>query len=264
VAIDILHNAGNALNSINVSVDLLAEQLRRSRRGAVAKLGEVLDGHAADLPRFLAEDPAGRKVPEYVRALGAALTAENEAMASELAQLREHVRKVAEIIDRQRLLASAPIAFEGVDLVEVVDDVLRDCEKSGQLNGVVIVRDYRAVPVVTTDRQKLSVILGHLLRNAAQACIASSQADKRIVVRITQETDWARILVSDNGVGIAPGQLGEIFRPDYPRRTGGIGTGLHADATAATELRGKLTAQSAGPGLGATFALQLPCPGATE
>ncbi len=48
-------------------------------------------------------------------------------------------------------------------------------------------------------------------------------------------------------------QLGSTTKKD------GHGFGLHASALAAKELGGSLTCQSAGPGQGTTFTLELPC-----
>jgi two-component system NtrC family sensor kinase len=60
-------------------------------------------------------------------------------------------------------------------------------------------------------------------------------------------------------VGIAPVNLRRIFSHGFTtRKTGGHGFGLHSGALAAKEMGGALLAQSDGPGLGATFTLEIP------
>jgi sensor histidine kinase regulating citrate/malate metabolism len=52
--------------------------------------------------------------------------------------------------------------------------------------------------------------------------------------------------------------LTRIFAHGFTTRKQGHGFGLHSGALAAKELGGSLTVQSEGPGLGATFILELP------
>jgi two-component system NtrC family sensor kinase len=59
-------------------------------------------------------------------------------------------------------------------------------------------------------------------------------------------------------VGIAPENLTRIFSHGFTTRTDGHGFGLHSAALAAQQMGGRLTAQSDGPGRGATFTLELP------
>lgn len=64
--------------------------------------------------------------------------------------------------------------------------------------------------------------------------------------------------VTDNGMGILPEDLTNIFQHGFTTRKSGHGFGLHSGALAARELAGNLTVHSDGPGNGATFTLDLP------
>jgi signal transduction histidine kinase len=64
--------------------------------------------------------------------------------------------------------------------------------------------------------------------------------------------------VIDNGVGIPAENLTRIIAHGFTTRKNGHGFGLHCGALAAREMGGALTAQSEGPGRGATFVLELP------
>jgi signal transduction histidine kinase len=77
---------------------------------------------------------------------------------------------------------------------------------------------------------------------------------------VVKTDDKVRILVIDNGVGIAPENLTRIFNYGFTTRKGGHGFGLHSGALAAKEIGGSLTVQSDGPGQGASFTLELPQP----
>jgi len=67
-----------------------------------------------------------------------------------------------------------------------------------------------------------------------------------------------RIAVAENGVGSAAQHLTSVFRHGFTTKKDGHGFGLHSGANAAREMGGPLLASSPGPGLGATFTLELP------
>ena len=83
-------------------------------------------------------------------------------------------------------------------------------------------------------------------------------AEKRLVVRAQATEDRLRISIQDNGIGIPAENLARIFSFGFTTRKQGHGFGLHNGALAAKDLGGALTAQSAGPGQGALFVLELP------
>jgi signal transduction histidine kinase len=98
----------------------------------------------------------------------------------------------------------------------------------------------------------------NLVRNAKYACDDGGRTDKCVTVRTHNGNGFARISVSDNGIGIAPENLTRIFEHGFTTRKEGHGFGLHSSALAATEMGGSLRVHSDGPGLGATFTIELP------
>lgn len=258
VAIDILHNVGNALNSVRVSTNLLAEHLRDSRVATLGKLAELLRAHEPDLARYLTTDPSGVKVPALVEMLAATLAAERTVMLAEVANAHKYLEDVTETVRRQESLTKASWVTETFAVADLVEEALRINVDALTGHDIEIIRDVPAQPPLTTDRHKVMQILINLVRNARQACERSGRADKRITARATRDGDRVRIAVIDNGVGFAAEDLPRMFGPDLPSRTSGFGSGLHSDASAASQLGGTLRGESAGPGQGATFTLEIP------
>ena len=62
----------------------------------------------------------------------------------------------------------------------------------------------------------------------------------------------------DSGVGLDREHLTRIFAHGFTTKRNGHGFGLHSGALAAKQLGGSLWAESDGPGLGASFILELP------
>jgi signal transduction histidine kinase len=76
-----------------------------------------------------------------------------------------------------------------------------------------------------------------------------------------REGDEARIVVQDQGIGIAPEQLDRIFgrfeRAVPSRNYGGMGLGLYIARRIVDAHGGRISVQST-PGEGATFTVHLP------
>lgn len=113
---------------------------------------------------------------------------------------------------------------------------------------------------VFADTVRLSQILGNLLTNAAKY----TKPCGRIECEVSVAGEALRILVRDNGIGIAPEHLEHVFDmfaqidQGVSRTEGGLGIGLSI-VKGLTELHGgTVTVRSAGHGQGSEFALTLP------
>jgi signal transduction histidine kinase len=125
---------------------------------------------------------------------------------------------------------------------------------------VEVVREFGNVPPMNVEKHKILQILVNLVSNAKHACQESERADKRLTVRVANGDGRIKISVIDNGVGILPENLARVFNHGFTTRKDGHGFGLHSGALAAKEMGGSLNVHSDGPGQGAAFTLELPCP----
>jgi PAS domain S-box-containing protein len=263
VATGVLHNVGNTLNSVNISTTLVTDQLRRSRVTGLAKATQLLRGHLADLPSFLSQDPQGQQLPPYLIAVSDQLVEERDTMLKEMQSLNQSVEHIKSIVSMQQKHARSAGTVEQVAVPQLIDEALRLHAVSFERLAIRIERDYADVPLVFVDRHKLLQILINLLSNARHALVDSGQQDKclRIHVQLAAGGERLRIDVTDNGVGIAAENLARLFTQGFTTKKTGHGFGLHISALAASEMKGQLTCSSPGPGLGATFTLELPVKG---
>ncbi|HVS53907.1 MAG TPA: two-component regulator propeller domain-containing protein [Opitutaceae bacterium] len=259
VATGVLHNVGNVLNSVNVSATLLAEGLRSSRLGSLAKLSTMLHDHAADLGTFLSEDPKGRRVLPYLDTLADHLAAEQQRFVIEVGSLRDKIEHIKEIVARQQSFAHMGGLTEKLSPVELMEDALQMNIIAFERHRIEIVRDLPPdTPAVAAERHKVLQILVNLFQNAKEAIDAVNSPAKRLHLRLTHDQDRVRFIVTDNGIGILPENLQRVFEHGFTTRRNGHGFGLHASAIAAREMHGSLTVHSDGPGRGAEFILELP------
>jgi PAS domain S-box-containing protein len=258
VATNVLHNVGNILNSVNISASLVAERVRQSRAAGVARLADMIKEQGERLGEFVSTDPRGKRIGEYLAALGEQLLGDQRAALEELALLRDNLEHIKDTVTMQQSYAKLCGVTETVEVVDLVEDSLRLNAGAFARHGVALERDFAPVPRINVDKHKVLQILVNLVRNAKYACDDSGRADKRITLRIEAMEHGVRISVIDNGIGIPPENMNRMFQHGFTTRESGHGFGLHSGALAANELGGTLRAESAGTGLGASFILDLP------
>jgi C4-dicarboxylate-specific signal transduction histidine kinase len=258
VATSVLHNVGNVLNSVNVSISLIAEKVRQSKVSSLAKVVALLQSHETDLPGFFANNLQGKQLPSYLASLATRLTQEQEKVLSEIAALSANIQHIKEVVSMQQSTAKTVGLTETLPVVDMVEDALRLNLGSLDRHSVKLVREYAPVPPIPVEKHKVLQILVNLIRNAKHACDDSGRDDKQITLCVASSDDTVKISVEDNGVGIVPENLTRIFGHGFTTRKEGHGFGLHSGALAAKELGGSLKAFSEGPGQGAIFTLELP------
>jgi PAS domain S-box-containing protein len=258
VATSVLHNVGNVLNSANVSTSIVAEKIRRWRGASLSKVTAMLEAHCDDLGAFLTSDPKGKQLPQFLSALAAHTAKDQEEVLGELASLTGNMEHIREIVSMQQNYARIFGVVEALSVTDLVEDSLRLNMGALDRHGIQVVRDYAPVPTVLMDKHKVLQILINLISNAKYALDAGDSPQKILTLRVRQEHDLVCIFVIDNGVGIAPENLAQIFSYGFTTHKNGHGFGLHGGALAAKALDGSLSVQSEGLGKGATFTLKLP------
>lgn len=258
IATGVLHNVGNVLNSLNVGATILVNGLRDSKAANLAKLSELLREHADD-PDFLTRDPRGRRVPEFLDSLAQHLDAERNRLLQEIVSLQKNIEHIKEIVSVQQAYATMARVVEPLNPVELVENALRMNESALARHAVAIQRDFHPTGLLVAERAKVLQILVGLISNAKYAAEEGGREDRCITLGIRPAAAGRiHLIVSDNGVGLPPDALSQIFSRGFTTRQGGKGFGLHSSAFAASEMNGILSAQSKGPGNGATFTLDLP------
>ncbi len=188
-------------------------------------------------------------------------------------QVQQLQRLVDDLLDASRIEQIGQIRLRMQDLD--LDDVLQMAIEGQQPRFVARRQDFSYLPpssplALVGDRVRLVQAVGNLLHNASRY----SPAGARIELMAERSGSEAVIRVRDNGRGIAPERLAQLFRlfvhsapddpGDSPSEPGSgddslsFGLGLVL-ARRLIELHGgTLTAASPGPGCGSTFTIRLP------
>jgi signal transduction histidine kinase len=109
------------------------------------------------------------------------------------------------------------------------------------------------LPEVEHDSDQIHQVMLNLLLNALQAI----NQNGKITVSLESVGDTAVVQVTDNGRGIAPENLPNIFRPFYTTKGDGTGLGLSLARRIVEDHQGRIDVSST-VGKGTTFAVILP------
>lgn len=140
----------------------------------------------------------------------------------------------------------------------IVDEIIELENKTFKQNGIKIALNYgegsNEDVVVNTDVIKLALL--NLLSNGVEA-FESGVVDKIITVECKIEASILKIKVHDNGCGIAPDDLEQIFNPFYTTKAFGNGLGLYIVSSELEKIRGKISVKSE-DGVGTCFEMLIP------
>ncbi|MBI2481771.1 MAG: PAS domain-containing sensor histidine kinase [Planctomycetia bacterium] len=257
-ASSVLHNVGNVLNSLCVSLGILEEKARNGTVSDLFKLADIVEQHLGDFGEFVTHDERGRHLPECLLQMSRQAASEQEQLQNEVRSLTKNTNHIKSIIAVQQSNANVSGLIEEVSPAELIEDAICINSASAERHRITIIREIDDVPMLRTDKQKVLQILINLVSNAKYALIESDQQDQKIQIRLQSRDDRIRIEVQDNGIGIAADVRDKLFTHGFTTRKEGHGFGLHSAAMAAGELGGTLSASSDGLGKGAVFALEVP------
>lgn len=169
------------------------------------------------------------------------------------------IRLVEDILHLSRLDSGALYADrEEIDLLALADETIRRFVNAARNKNVSMELTGRTL-VISASRQMLEETLSNLIDNA----IKYNREDGHVRVEVLAEGKMALLRVSDNGIGIAPGDQPHIFerffRADKSRSkdTGGTGLGLSIVKHAVQHMDGSIDLSSS-PGVGTTITVKLP------
>ena len=205
---------------------------------SIAFCSEALENRLGALARS-ADDPDHRVIANYLKMI------QEEAFRCK--SITEKLLDFARCGDIKRERADLPSLIQGV--VDMIRHI-------GKYRGKTILFQPKEAVFAHVDSQEIKQVVLNLAVNALESMDAGG------VLRIEARYDhgMAEIAFVDNGCGMSPDVLENIFEPFFTRRRDGKGTGLGLSIThrIVNQHHGEITATSAGVGRGSTFRVRLP------
>ncbi len=257
VATGVLHNVGNVLTSVNVTVELLHERVSAQPIERLTRLHELLGTAIASGTLDRARLDAALK---FIDIIGTALATSRTETLAELRTLADHVEHIKRVVAMQNAYARLRSAAEPTRVAELVGEAVEigcPLAQRGDISIDLAFDDELVATSVMIDRHRILQILVNLVSNARDAVFAIS-GQRRISIAAAREGSSLCLRVADTGVGIPPELAAKIFGAGVTSKADGHGYGLHSSALAARQIGGSLGCSSSGQGQGATFTLIIP------
>ena len=106
MAATVLRSVGNMLKSVNVTANLVSDQVKQSKIANVVHVGALIREHAADLGKFMTNDPRGQKLPVYIAQLAEHLAEERTTLSTELESLKTNIEHIKTVLMMHQKCAS--------------------------------------------------------------------------------------------------------------------------------------------------------------
>ncbi len=250
-----LFDAENKLSGVIVSVrDItvekkLEQQIIQSER--LAAMGQMIGGFAHELNNPLTSILGMTELLQEGEI--------SESLRQQLGILQQQARRAAEIVQNLMYFSRPPAPGKTpIDLGELVQRTLHLHAYSLRKSNITVDFLKEAVPQVSGDSHQLMQVFLNLILNSEQA-MREVRDRGTLRIRLEKGEKSISVLFQDDGPGIPPEILPNIFDPFYTTKRPGRGTGLGLSICKAIlrEHNGNVEAASA-PGGGAVFRVTLP------
>ena len=228
-----------------------AERVSRLKDEFLSTLGHELRAPLHAILGWSRLLESGRLAPEDVQRGGQTI----DRNVRNLAQL------VDDLIDMSGLLSGRlRLDPEETDLAQIVEAALETMQATADAKGVRLEKNLPAQAcLVFGDRQRLQQVIWNLLNNA----VKFTSRGGLITTSLARDHGNWEVKVTDSGIGLGPNALKMVFdrfaRSETPRRgPPGLGLGLVIVKQVIELHGGRVWANSAGEGHGATFYALMP------
>jgi signal transduction histidine kinase len=203
-----------------------------------------------------AESLESRLVEQYEK-LGCDDDEEYQIVRTYLRRIQDEAFRCKEIteklLDFSRL---GPIERVATDMGQLVQGVVDMVAHIGTYRDKKILCQLNSLVIAEVHPQEMKQVVLNLLTNALDSVDEGGHAD----IRLESKNEKMKLLVTDDGCGLAPHVIEHLFEPFYTRRRNGQGTGLGLSITyrIIQDHGGMIKATSRGLGCGSEFAMELP------
>ncbi len=259
----ILHNIGNAINSVAVGVDTVYEQLADDELSArLTALGNALEAHQEDLGDYMTNHPQGQRVLPFIQALAADLREVDADLKRTVRRIRDKTTHIVDIVRTQKSYDNLSDNRKDIDLAEAFSSAINVLQDSIDKRNIQVEIDCDdAFSEIRIQESQFHQMIVNLVKNSIEAIDELDEPNEVSFIRIRarSDADSLRIDVADDGIGIGAGQDKTIFSAGYTTKLKGTGLGLHSSANFVIATGGKISASSEGYGKGMTIHIELPC-----
>ena len=260
----ILHNIGNAINSVTSGAEMLHRELKDNpliRR--LAALASAIKAREDDWIDYIKNDPQGQQVLPFICAIAEDFNNQNNRWLQRTERIKLRAAHIADIVITQKSFGNVSIVRKDVSIYKMIDDALKLQQEMIDKRGIQIDIDCEKTPQeIRVQESQFHQMLVNLIKNSIEAIDERIQSGgfnetPHIHIRTYIDGDFYCLEVIDNGIGIKPENSKMIFAAGYTTKRSGSGLGLHSSANFVIASGGQIQPLSEGIGKGMTMRVML-------
>ena len=260
----ILHNIGNAINSVSVGIDTIHHQLTNDKLTArLTALANVIEQHQDNFSDYVKNDPQGQKVLPFILTLASDFNLVKGQWEQTVERIRNRTGHIVDIIRTQNSYHGASTTRKDINLEATILDAIKILQDSIDKRHIQIEIDCDNAPEeIRIQESQFHQMLVNIIKNSVEAIdelgkLGARDEAPRIHIHSHILEESLCIDITDNGIGIEPEDLERIFSAGFTSKEHGSGLGLHSSANFVIGCGGKIHACSDGKGKGATVRILL-------
>ena len=231
------------------TADLSKTEAQLIRSEKLAALGQLAAGIAHEIRNPLTS------INILIHSLASNLPS-GTSQKEDLKVIEEEIHRINEIVDQfLRFAKPAPPLLIKAEVVSIVEETLQLLRPQIEKQGIIVQKEFQALPPILMDREQMKQVILNLLLNATQAMPKGGH----LVLKghIPEGDRWINLSIQDSGVGIPNEDIRQLFDPFFSTKEGGVGLGLSIAHRIIDQHRGKIEVESE-PGKGTLFTVWLP------
>lgn len=179
-----------------------------------------------------------------------------------IANAKTSLAAINQMIRKTRQQLNSYNQVEQFNAIFVINQSVKDMHEKFDQHRIKVTRQSMKKPrsfIVKGSPFALMQIVTILIKNAIDACRDSPYPE--VIIRISSDTHYLSLAITDNGPGIDPAMHPQLFKPTASTKTTGMGVGLYiARSLAKSQFNGELKLNPTDTG--AEFILRIPRDGA--
>ena len=255
----ILHNIGNAINSVSVGIDTLHYELGNDKLASrLTALADALEQNQENFSDYIRDDPQGQKVLPFILTLASDFNLVKQQWEQVVERIRNRTSHIVDIIRTQNSYHGASTTRKDINLEATILDAIKILQDSIDKRQIQIEIDCDNAPEeIRIQESQFHQMLVNLLKNSVEAIdelgkLGERNEAPRIQIHSYILDDFLCIDITDNGIGIDAKDLQRIFAAGFTSKEHGSGLGLHSSANFVISSGGKIQAFSEGKSKGTT------------
>jgi len=198
--------------------ELMRDELMQASK--LAALGQIVASVAHEINQPVAA------IQTYAETAGVLVErGQTETARGAMQKIGDLTRRIGAITQDLRLFSrKATPTIDAVWLEDAIQGALQLTRGRVEERGVDLKRVGDGDVRVRADQFRLEQVIVNLIKNAAEALYG--QTDALLTLTIERDGDTVRLIFADNGPGVAPEVVRQLFTPFVTTRANGLGLGL--------------------------------------